>query len=145
MKIQYAPKRFVYLDFLTIEVLECSLKAPDAGEEITEFEYSIALDNRLDEVDETVEVMVDISICDQVARPLGTYKVRVKLEVGDLDKVDWHAEDSAPHRSKLTATWNSIAISTVRGMMFSDFRGTFLHHAILPIVNPSQYGPEARP
>lgn len=144
MKIQYAPKRFVYLDFLNIEVLECSFKAPDGSKEITEFDYIIALDNRMDESDETVEVLVDITVCDQIERQLGTYKVRLKLEVGDLDKVDWHAEDSAPHRSKLTATWNSIAISTVRGMMCSDFRGTFLHHAILPIVNPSQYGPDAK-
>lgn len=32
-------------------------------------------------------------------------------------------------------TLNDIAISTVRGLMFSSFRGTFLHNAILPIVD----------
>jgi hypothetical protein len=30
-----------------------------------------------------------------------------------------------------------IAISTARGIMYSEFRGTHLHNAILPIVLPS--------
>ena len=31
---------------------------------------------------------------------------------------------------------NSVSISTLRGIMFSQFRGTYLHNAFLPIVNP---------
>jgi hypothetical protein len=33
-------------------------------------------------------------------------------------------------------TLNSISISTIRGLMFGAFKGTFLHHAILPIIDP---------
>ena len=36
-------------------------------------------------------------------------------------------------------TLNSIAISTVRGIMFSQFKGTFLHDAILPIIDPKSF------
>jgi hypothetical protein len=32
---------------------------------------------------------------------------------------------------------NSISISTVRGVMYGIFRGTFLNGAILPVVNPN--------
>ncbi len=32
---------------------------------------------------------------------------------------------------------NSISISTIRGVMYGIFRGTFLNGAILPVVNPS--------
>ena len=35
------------------------------------------------------------------------------------------------------STLNSISISTTRGMMFSAFRGTFLHNAILPLIDPA--------
>lgn len=31
---------------------------------------------------------------------------------------------------------NSISISTVRGIMFSTFKGTYLHNAFLPIIDP---------
>jgi len=34
-------------------------------------------------------------------------------------------------------TLNSISLSTTRGIMFSQFKGTFMHNVVLPIVNPS--------
>jgi hypothetical protein len=34
---------------------------------------------------------------------------------------------------------NSISISTTRGVMFSTFKGTFLHNAVLPIIDPRQF------
>jgi len=34
-------------------------------------------------------------------------------------------------------TLNSISLSTTRGIMFSQFKGTFMHNVFLPIVNPS--------
>jgi len=38
----------------------------------------------------------------------------------------------------LITMFNSISISTGRGVLFTLFRGTFLHSVILPIVNPQQ-------
>jgi hypothetical protein len=38
-------------------------------------------------------------------------------------------------------TLNSISLSTSRGVLFTLFRGTFLHHAILPIVDPKSFIP----
>lgn len=37
------------------------------------------------------------------------------------------------------AAINSISLSTVRGIMFSQFRGTFLHNAILPVLDPKSF------
>jgi hypothetical protein len=34
-------------------------------------------------------------------------------------------------------TLNSISLSTARGIMFSQFKGTFMHNVFLPIVNPA--------
>jgi uncharacterized protein YbbC (DUF1343 family) len=34
---------------------------------------------------------------------------------------------------------NSISLSTTRGAMFSTFKGTFLHGAVLPIIDPKQF------
>lgn len=39
----------------------------------------------------------------------------------------------------LKVTLNSISISTARGMLFSAFRGTALHDAILPVIDPKVY------
>jgi hypothetical protein len=34
---------------------------------------------------------------------------------------------------------NSVSVSTVRGMMFSAFKGTFLHNAVLPVIDPKTF------
>lgn len=33
---------------------------------------------------------------------------------------------------------NTVVIGTARGVMFSEFRGTFLHQIILPVIDPTQ-------
>jgi hypothetical protein len=38
---------------------------------------------------------------------------------------------------QFVTTLNSISLSTTRGVMFSQFRGTFMHNILLPIVNPT--------
>lgn len=39
----------------------------------------------------------------------------------------------------LILTLNSISISTLRGIIYSEFRGTFLQNATLPIIDPKVY------
>jgi hypothetical protein len=34
---------------------------------------------------------------------------------------------------------NSISMDTLRGIMFSKFMGTYLHNAILPIIDSEQF------
>jgi len=50
--------------------------------------------------------------------------------------------DETTHQIELPVVTNqmlsSIAISTTRGIMFAEFRGTGLHHAFLPIIDPKQ-------
>jgi hypothetical protein len=36
----------------------------------------------------------------------------------------------------IVTSLNSISISTTRGVMWNTFKGTFLHNAILPILDP---------
>jgi hypothetical protein len=36
---------------------------------------------------------------------------------------------------------NSFSISTARGVMFTSFKGTFLHNAFLPIIDPRSFQP----
>lgn len=38
---------------------------------------------------------------------------------------------------QFVVTLNSLSLSTTRGIMFSCFKGTFMHNVYLPIVNPT--------
>ncbi|MEY4029960.1 MAG: hypothetical protein RJA90_1159 [Bacteroidota bacterium] len=54
----------------------------------------------------------------------------------DVIKIEADGKVNIPQR--LIETLNIISISTTRGVMFSTFKGTFLHSAILPIIDPQQ-------
>jgi hypothetical protein len=38
--------------------------------------------------------------------------------------------------NQFIVTLNSISLSTTRGIMFSQFKGTFMHNVFLPIIDP---------
>ena len=44
--------------------------------------------------------------------------------------------------SDIIIAMNSISISTIRGIMFSTFKGTYLHNAILPVIDPKAFNIE---
>jgi hypothetical protein len=44
--------------------------------------------------------------------------------------------------SDIIMALNSISISTLRGIMFSTFKGTYLHNAFLPVIDPKAFNIE---
>lgn len=42
-------------------------------------------------------------------------------------------------KNNIDVLLNSIAISTTRGVAYSELRGTFLNQAIIPIVDPNEF------
>ena len=44
--------------------------------------------------------------------------------------------------SDIIIAMNSISISTIRGIMFSTFKGTYLHNAFLPVIDPKAFNIE---
>lgn len=45
-------------------------------------------------------------------------------------------------QSDIIIAINSISISTIRGIMFSTFKGTYLHNAFLPVIDPKSFNIE---
>jgi hypothetical protein len=56
-----------------------------------------------------------------------------------LNKSD--IEDGDQFNFDIENLLKSIAISTMRGIIFSDLRGTILHNAILPLVMADSFKP----
>jgi hypothetical protein len=55
------------------------------------------------------------------------------------DVIKLEADGKVNIPQSLIETFNIISISTTRGVMFSTFKGTFLHGAVLPIIDPKQF------
>ncbi len=126
--------------FKGIELLRGSLHyPPQVNTQLTNFTYELGVENQIDSVQKLIFVIVKIRIsCNESKEPVGTLEVSCIYEIINFPEVIKLAPDGKWSVPKaLTDTLNSVSISTTRGVMFSTFKGTYLHNAILPIIDPS--------
>ncbi len=124
-----------------IELLNSSLVRQEAMlENQTKFQFNIRIEQRVDGKKKLVFVIIYVTI--QSIAPeaeVGSIAVSQVYEIAGFDeKITLLEGDNFNMQEELVEILNSISISTTRGVMFSTFKGTFLHHAVLPIVNPKQ-------
>ena len=125
----------------SIEMQEVSFSLPkQAMRENKTYHYNINIQHRINIeqkliiVDTTIETLYQ----DKKTR-LGLIKVACVFFMESL--LDYRSEvnDKLVNLPENFITiLNSVSISTTRGIMFSQFRGTFLHNAILPIIAPNK-------
>ncbi len=107
------------------------------------FNFDIKLEHKIPSDNKLIAVVVTIDIRDE-NKPdkLGSLMASCVYEVPDiLEYIDKNSNLPKFPETFLT-TINSISISTIRGIMFTLFRGTFLHNAILPVVDPKSFVPQ---
>ena len=132
----------VEMQIKAIELLNSSLNLPaNPQAQITDFNFNINIESRADAVNKLVFVIVHVEIKnDDHSIVLGALSVSCIFEIvnfEDVIKVEVDGKVNIPQR--LIETLNIISISTTRGVMFSTFKGTFLHGAVLPIIDPKQF------
>ncbi len=124
-----------------IELLNGSLIRPeDTKEELTAFQFNLNLIHDVDQQKKLVFVVVNVDISSvTLQKQVGALSVSHIYELANFEDAVTMLEDgNFSLVEALKDVLNSISISTTRGVMFSTFKGTFLHHALLPIVNPKQ-------
>lgn len=132
----------VEMQIRAIELLNGSLNLPaKPNTPVTNFNFNISIESRADAVNKLVFVIVHVEIKnDDLSVVLGALSVSCIFEIvnfEDVIKVEADGKVNIPQR--LIETLNIISISTTRGVMFSTFKGTFLHGAVLPIIDPKQF------
>ena len=132
----------VEMQIRAIELLNSSLHVPAAqNTAVTTFNFNISIESKADTPNKLVFVIVHIEIKnDDHSHVLGALSVSCIFEIINFDeivKIDENGKLDIPQT--LIETLNIISISTTRGVMFSTFKGTFLHGAVLPIIDPKQF------
>ncbi|HAC15826.1 MAG TPA: hypothetical protein DCE78_07775 [Bacteroidetes bacterium] len=124
-----------------VELLNCSINLPaNPNAPITDFNFNISIESRADADNKLLFVIVHVEIRNEnQSAVLGTLSVSCIYEIMNFHDVIKTEADGRIHIPlPLIDTLNSISISTTRGIMFSTFKGTFLHGAVLPIIDPRQ-------
>lgn len=132
----------VEMQIRAIELLNGSLNLPaNPNTPATNYSFNISIESRADAGNKLVFVIVHVEIKnDDHSIALGALSVSCIFEIinfEDVIKVEADGKVNIPQR--LIEILNSISISTARGVMFSTFKGTFMHGAVLPIIDPTQF------
>jgi preprotein translocase subunit SecB len=124
-----------------IELLEVCLKNPKeplVGE--VNFNYNISLEHRINTNDNLVVIIASVEILNNdKSVNYGSLKASCIFEIMNISEFINKEDKQLNMPNEIMITLNSISISTVRGIMFSEFRGTFLHNACLPIIDPKGF------
>jgi len=125
----------------SIELLDTCMNAPSKplGPE-TLFNFDISLEHRIDPAQDILAVVSTILVYTESRDEiLGKLRAGCVYQIADLKRFVNPETKEYKLPEPVTTALNSISISTARGLMFSAFRGTFLHAAILPIVDPTKF------
>jgi hypothetical protein len=138
----------VEMQIRAIELLSGSLNLPaNPNTPVTNFNFNISIESRADAVNKLVFVIVHVEIKnDDHSVVLGALSVSCIFEIVNFeDVITVEADGKVNIPQRLIETLNIISISTTRGVMFSTFKGTFLHGAVLPIIDPKQFQVDSQP
>jgi hypothetical protein len=122
-----------------IELLDYSIISPGIPiEPQTPFRFDMNIEHRVNLETKTIFVIVTFNILTQDTDiNLGHAKISCIYNAVNLDEFVDKGKITFPN--DIIVTLNSISLSTCRGVLFTLFRGTFLHNAILPIVDPKGF------
>jgi len=122
-----------------IDILEFSLRDPHRPlPENSPFRFDIEIKHHVNLEEENILVNSQYSIYyDNEEVPLGKAAISCVYRIANIQQfVNESGKFTLPKH--LITMFNSISISTCRGVLFTLFRGTPLHSVILPVVNPQQ-------
>ncbi|MFP4022998.1 MAG: hypothetical protein ACLFVR_00625 [Thiohalospira sp.] len=138
-------KRNMEFQVKGIEILDIELKNPEKQlPKDPVFHYNINLLHKINPEKKLVFVIVEVNVLNEDKQTLlGRIRVSNVFHVVNFDefKVD-KTDRTVSFPKEIIDVFNSIAISTTRGVMFTSFRGTFLHTALLPLINPKGFRQE---
>lgn len=126
----------------SIELLKGSISLPSIPEaSLNNFNFNISLESKADANNKFLFAIVSVEIRSEDRNYiLGSLAVSCIYSVVNFDEVvKIEADGKIDIPQPLVEILNSISISTTRGVMFSMFKGTFLHNAFLPIVDPRSF------
>lgn len=120
-----------------IEVLDACINHPKyAMPELKIFHFEIKLEHKINTEKKFIAVLMYVDVySDQIEAKLGSLTSSCIFDIADFD-ISTNSKNKVVFPDEFLTAINSISISTTRGIMYNQFKGTFLHNALLPIVDP---------
>lgn len=128
----------VYFRISKISLSKCEINAPDSFEKDTQIKYTFTLQNSIDFENNSIGVTVIVAV--HGATPehnFANFSANITFDIQDPKSVVKILDDNTLEiHNHFLVTLNSISLSTMRGIIFSQLRGTSLEHFYMPIIDP---------
>lgn len=123
-----------------IELLKTVLNQPVLGFSPTEFQFDISVENRVDPSQKLIFVIITADVrADNKPEQLAAISTACIFGIENFEElIKIKPDNQAEIKDEIMLVLVSISLSTLRGIMFDQFRGTYLHTAILPVIDPKQ-------
>ncbi|WP_157963178.1 hypothetical protein [Algoriphagus litoralis] len=124
-----------------MEILDSCLNAPSSPlPQNPKFQFDLAIEHRINLENNLVIVICKVGIRNESKETLfGELRGSCIFFVEKLKDYFDTETNKLSLPDDFVVTLNSVTISSMRGLMFSFFRGTFLHQAVLPIIDPKSF------
>lgn len=124
-----------------IDLIEKSLRVYNKKEKKVDYDYSISLqiipnppDNQSFHI-----MLVNIFPKGHEKDIIATVRLGFIFEIFDLENIAITNDEGITLPEGLLNLLNAVVIGTMRGVIFSELRGTQLDDAILPVLDPSKF------
>jgi hypothetical protein len=139
MAIKNKTTETVSVQLREIELTEVNISLPsNVVDDRSTFQFNINIEHRLipDQGLLMATIKVNINL-GEVSEKVGSITCNTAFFIHEMD--GYKHEGGVRLPEAIVNMLNSIALSTTRGIMYSEFRGTRLSKALLPIVDPSAF------
>lgn len=142
--MQNAEKNDIRFTIKGIELVQSSITPPQKLDAIVEnFVFNIGVSQKIDTTSKIIGIFIRIGILiPEVSEEVANLTTACYFIVENFDQLSKDEEGKIIVPETLTNTLNAISISTARGILFSTIKGTFLHNAILPIIDATKLKPQ---
>ncbi|MEQ9230881.1 MAG: hypothetical protein RIF46_09355, partial [Cyclobacteriaceae bacterium] len=109
------------------------------------FLFDINVETKFRTEDQLMIAICSVNVSDHETKShLGNVKTAIAFYIENWTDLFNAKTNKLTIPNDLNVMFHSIIISTTRGIMFSQFRGTYLHNAFLPVVDPKSFVFEKR-
>lgn len=125
-----------------VDLINSSLQSPKSVHTNEQsFSFSISVEQKLDQNNKCLIVVthVEITSADDLDYKLATGSVACLFAIDNYSDVVKIEDGKININQGITDVLNSISFSTTRGVLSQALKGTYLHNAILPVIDPKTY------
>ncbi|MES2479071.1 MAG: hypothetical protein V4561_08285 [Bacteroidota bacterium] len=141
LQTEDSPQNYTFV-LKRIDLIEKSLRIFNKKDKKVDYDYGISLQIiPSPSENQSFNIMsVKIFPKGQEKEIIATVRLGFVFEIFNLEKMAVKNEDgSVSLPSKLLDLLNAVVIGTMRGVLFSELRGTQLDDVILPVIDPSKF------